>query len=124
MPATVTRTSARDRLLERAGGALRVGQVARRLGISTNAVHTRRERGALLALPTPGEFLYPARQFSGSRNLPHLRRLFALVREEPDPWIKLSRLLEPSAAFDGESSLDLLEAGRVEDALTALRHGA
>jgi hypothetical protein len=80
-------------------------------------------RAALLGLPTSAAYLFPARQLRGRRVVPHLRRLLAALGDEGDPWTRLARLLEPSAIFDGQSPLDLLEAGRVEDALTALRYG-
>lgn len=55
--------TARTRLLQRAGGVLRVGEVAACLGVSTQAVQARRARGTLLALPQAnGEHVYPAFQ--------------------------------------------------------------
>ncbi|MGH7457703.1 MAG: hypothetical protein ACREKN_01300 [Longimicrobiaceae bacterium] len=107
----------RARRLERAGGVLRVGEVANLLGVSTQAVQARRSRGTLLALPQPnGEHVYPACQFEKAGVLPGLSKLLRAFRDI-DPWTQLTVLLAASERFAGRSALDLLREGENESAL-------
>jgi hypothetical protein len=105
-------TAIKRELLERAGGALPASVVADALGISQAAVHQRRRRGALLAVETAGEYLYPAVQFSSAGvvlgGLPDLLREFP---SEFDGWMILSALLEPADPLDGRNLLDVLREG-------------
>lgn len=108
---------ARTRLLKRAGGTLRVGEVAALLGVSTQAVHARRTRSTLLALPhANGEHVYPACQFENAGVLPGLANLLGAF-QDVDPWTQLSVLLAPSKRFGDRSALDLLREGEIESAL-------
>lgn len=109
---------ARRRLLERAGGALRVGEVAELLGVTTQAVQARRSRGTILSLALPrGEHVYPAVQFHEGGLLEGLREVLGAF-EEVDPWTQLAVLLAPSERFGGKSGFDLLRAGEVDGALS------
>jgi hypothetical protein len=114
--ARVRGLGAREELIERAGGVLRLAEAARRLGVSSQAITARRGRGTLLAVPMPnGEWVYPARQFGEAGVIAGLGEV---VREFRDvsPWTQLAVLLAPSARFGGSSAFDLLEAGDIEGA--------
>ncbi|HEX2078531.1 MAG TPA: hypothetical protein VHG08_12505 [Longimicrobium sp.] len=111
---------AKGELLRRAGGGLRLGQAAQRLGVSPQAVHARRKRGTLLAVPQAnGEWLYPACQFGPDGALPGL----ALVLQAfgvRSPWTQLAVLLAPAAALGGRTPLQALQAGQAAQAAQAV----
>ncbi len=111
---------AKGELLRRAGGGLRLGQAAQQLGVSPQAVHARRKRGTLLAVPQAnGEWLYPACQFGSDGALPGL----ALVLQAfgvRSPWTQLAVLLAPAAALGGRTPLQALEAGQAAQAALAV----
>lgn len=107
-------------LLERAGGGLSAGAVAERLDVTPAAVHARRARGTLLAVPRAnGEHLYPAFQFTGDGTMAGLGRVLQSFQVE-GPWTKLSVLLSPADSLDGRTPLDALRAGDVEGAAQAV----
>lgn len=111
---------AKVELLRRAGGGLRLGQAAQRLGVSAQAVHARRKRGTLLAVPQAnGEWLYPACQFGPDGALPGL----ALVLQAfgvRSPWTQLAVLLAPAAALGGRTPLQALQSGQAAQAAQAV----
>jgi hypothetical protein len=111
---------AKGDLLRRSGGGLRLGQAAQRLGVSPQAVHARRKRGTLLAVPQAnGEWLYPACQFGPDGALPGL----ALVLQAfgvRSPWTQLAVLLAPAAALGGRTPLQALQAGQAAQAAQAV----
>ncbi|HEX2208214.1 MAG TPA: hypothetical protein VHG93_11070 [Longimicrobium sp.] len=111
---------AKGELLTQAGGALRLGEVARRLGVTPQAVHARRTRGTLLAVPQAnGEWLYPACQFGPDGVLPGLGTVLQafVVR---GPWTRLSVLLAPAPSLGGATPLQALRAGNPEAAAQAV----
>ncbi|HEU0015902.1 MAG TPA: hypothetical protein VFQ45_19645 [Longimicrobium sp.] len=116
-------------LLARAGGALRLAQAARRLGVTAQAVHARRKRGTLLAVPhSNGEFLYPACQFTPDGGaLPGLAAVLQAFAVR-SPWTQLSVLLAPHGALGGRTPLEALAQGQAEQVVAAVRtygeHGA
>lgn len=115
--ARVRGVSARDRLIERAGGLLRLGEAAERLGVTPQAVTGRRMRGTILAVPMPnGEWVYPACQFTEHGLVPGLDDFLRAFRGDVDPWTRLAVLVAPSARHGGRSALELLQEGRVEEA--------
>ena len=93
-----------------------MSEAARRLGVSAQAVHARRERGTILAVPLAnGEWVYPTFQFTDSgliRGLDRVLRAF----NDVTPWAQLAVLLAPSRRFGGRSAIELLEAGEIDDA--------
>ncbi len=108
--------AAREELIDRAGGLLRLSEVAERLGVSVQAVSGRRSRNTILAVQAPnGEWVYPACQFDGTGLV---EGIDAFVRAfvDADPWTRLMVLVAPSARYGGMSALDLLTAGRISDA--------
>lgn len=107
---------ARQKLIERAGGLLRLSEAAARLGVTTQAVTGRRSRGTILAVQMPnGEWVYPAVQFTERGLLPGID---AFVRGfvDADPWSQLAVLLAPSSRFGGQTALQLLREGREAEA--------
>lgn len=108
--------AARERLIRRAGGLLRVGEAAERLGVSTQAVNGRRSRKTILAIPMPnGEWVYPACQFAEYDLVPGIDA-FVRAFQDADPWTRLAVLLAPSDRYDGKSALELLREGKVAEA--------
>jgi len=120
----------KQELLAAGGGPWSAGQVARTLGISRQAVDKRRQRRALLAVPSgAGDYLYPACQFTPDGVLPGLDEfLRSFPDPEEDPWTQLSVLLAPAESLSGQSALDVLRAGDTEGAAGVARtfgeHGA
>ena len=111
---------AKGELLRRAGGGLRLGEAARRMGVTSQAVHTRRKRGTLLAVPQAnGEWLYPGCQFGTDGPLPGLGGVLQAFAVR-SPWTQLAVLLAPADALDGRTPLDALAAGEVERAAEAV----
>lgn len=111
---------AKGELLRRAGGGLRLAQAAARMGVSPQAVHARRKRGTLLAVPQPnGEHLYPACQFGPDGVLTGLTAVLQAFTID-NPWTRLSVLLGGSPALEGRTPLEALSAGDVERAAAAV----
>jgi hypothetical protein len=109
---------AKGELLLRAGGGLRLAEAARRMGVTSQAVHARRKRRTLLAVPQPnGEHLYPACQFGPDGVLPGLSAVLQAFAVE-SPWTRLAVLLAPAEALGGRTPLEALAAGDVEGAAT------
>jgi hypothetical protein len=107
-------------LLKRAGGTWNVNQVAKALEITRQAVDKRRDRGALLAVPSgQGDFLYPRCQFTEDGVIPELNTVLRSFRVR-NPWTQLSALLAPAATLDGEQVLKALKKGNVEGAVSAV----
>ncbi|MGH7577331.1 MAG: hypothetical protein ACREM1_19655 [Longimicrobiales bacterium] len=114
--ARVRGIAARERLIEKVGGVLRLGEAADRLGVSSQAVTGRRTRRTILAVPLPnGEWVYPACQFTDDGLIPGLA---AFLDEfcEVSPWTQLAVLVAPSARHGGRSALELLMAGETDGA--------
>ncbi len=108
------------RLLERAGGGLSAGAVAQRMGVKPAAVHARRLRRTLLAVPQAnGEFVYPVCQFGADGPLPGLGRVLAAFAVD-GAWTRLSVLLSPAGALGGATPLDALARGDVDGAAAAV----
>lgn len=112
VPARVRGIGARERLIDRAGGLLRLGEAAERLGVTTQAVNGRRVRDTILAVPMPnGEWVYPACQFAEYGLIPGIDGFVRSFRDA-DPWTRLAVLLAPSGRYGGKSALDLLKEGK------------
>lgn len=108
--------AARERLIERAGGLLRLGEAADRLGVRPQAITGRRTRGTILAVPMPnGEWVYPTCQFTDEGVVPGLKEVLHEF-QDVSPWTQLAVLLAPSARYGGHSMLELLRAGEIDAA--------
>jgi hypothetical protein len=112
--------AAKGDLLRRAGGALRLGEAARRMGVTPQAVHARRKRGTLLAVPQAnGEWLYPACQFGADGPFPGLAAVLQAFGVA-SPWTRLAVLLSPADALEGRTPLEALAAGDAAAAAEAV----
>lgn len=79
-------------LLERAGGALGVGQVAGLLRVSRQAVDKRRKVSKLIAVPAGEDYVYPACQFTDQGVVTGLDKALGMMPIQ-DPWMRLEWLL-------------------------------
>ena len=119
-PARARGAQAKVELLRQAGGGLRLGEAARLLGVSTQAVHARRKRGTLLAVPQAnGEWLYPVCQFGPDGALPGLGAVLQAF-QVGSPWTQLAVLLAPADVLGGKTPLQALQAGHTEPAVQAV----
>lgn len=113
----------KQRLLERAGGAVGAGDAARILGITRQAVDKRRRAHKLIAVAHGHDHAYPAAQFIEGGLVPGLDSALAAMPAR-DPWMRLEWLLTADDELDGMSPLEALMAGRVGDVVTnAAGHG-
>ena len=104
-------------LLESEGGAMTVAEVAKRLGISKQAVDKRRRGHKLLALETSRGFLYPAWQFTDDGVLPGLEQVLATL--EAAPWTQASWFLTGDTRLADARPLDALRRGELQQVLRA-----
>ncbi len=112
----------KERLLERAGGALTVMQAAELLGTSRQAVNKAIKAGRLLAYADKqGHYRLPTCQFAGREILPGLAET---LRALPMTgfWSRLSFLTASDPLLGGKDPVASLRAGRIADVLTAARH--
>lgn len=110
----------RRRLLEEAGGAYQVSEVAGLLDITPAAVHQRRHRGTLLAVRTAnGQWVYPALQFDPWELANEIGRVLLAFRVD-EPWTRLSVLLSGAPSLGGRRPIDALRDGDFEGALEAV----
>lgn len=119
--AVLRSVGAKQQLLEEAGGAFEAAQVADLLRISRQAVNQRRTRGTLLGVPAGSRYLYPACQFTETGVVPHLGEALGAFQELGDPWTRLSVLLSGEDVLDGETVIEALRRGHVENALAEIR---
>lgn len=111
---------AKARLIERAGGLLDAGEAAQLLGIGRDAVGKRRQADRLLAVPRGDRaFGYPRCQFTEHGLLPGFERLLAATRGIP-AWMRLDLLTSTQDELGGQTPLEALRAGDVEDAEAAV----
>lgn len=104
---------ARQKLIERADGALTVEEAAQLLGATTVEVRARIRRGMLVAYPTSvGDYL-PRAQFAGDDVLPGLEEVLAAMHLQ-DPWMRFQLLLDNDV-------IGVLRDGRIQDAVRAVR---
>ncbi len=112
---------ARRRLLDAEGGTMGVEVVAKRLGLSRQAVDKRRLAGTLLALHVGKRgYLYPSWQFDDRAGglLHGLHRVLAALADH-DAWMQLAFLLNKNLRLGGGSPLAALRAGRVDEVVAA-----
>jgi hypothetical protein len=110
----------KSRLLEDAGGAIEVGEVAELLAITPQAVHQRRHRGTLLALQRPnGQWVYPRFQFEPLEIANRIGVVLAAFRVV-EPWTRLSVLLTSAPSLGGQRPIDALREGDLEGAIEAV----
>ena len=110
-------------LLERAGGALGVGQVASLLRVSRQAVDKRRKAGKLIAVPAGEDYAYPACQFTDEGVVAGLDKALGVMPIQ-DPWMRLEWLLTEDDVLEGSSPLAALKSDSVREVVElAAGHG-
>lgn len=120
---------ARRRLEEAEGGSLATQEVAANLGITRQAVDARRQKGHLVAWRTNDKkWRFPVWQF-GSDGLPLKGMTECIAAIELDnEWSAMIFFLSAAESLEELRPLDLLRAGRTNEALAYAdryaRHGA
>ncbi|MGC4192758.1 MAG: hypothetical protein QM589_16565 [Thermomicrobiales bacterium] len=118
-PARLRGLRSREVLLMSEGGTLTAQEVGAMLGVTRQAVDNRRKRGKLVAVELGRRgYAYPAWQFRAGSVLPGLDRVLEVFAGS-GVWALLAFILNGNAWLDGERPLDVLRAGRVEDACRA-----
>ena len=109
-------------LLQRAGGGLRVREVAQLLRMSPREVEEERAAKALLAVRDPdnGGWIYPACQFKGGRLVSGLPQVLAGFTMQ-NPWTQLYVLISENPALDGRSPIQALAEGEADAVLSIAR---
>lgn len=109
-------------LLQRAGGGLRVEEVARLLKLSEREVEQRRAAQSLLAVrdSDSGTWIYPACQFKGGRAVPGLAQVLAGFTMQ-NPWTQLYVLISEDPALDGRTPVQALAEGETDAVLSIAR---
>ncbi len=105
----------RREMLEKSGGTLTSEGVAKVLQVSRQAVDKRRAANQLLAL-TQGRrgYSYPSFQFEDGKTIVGLDQVLAKL-SALDPWMQLGFFTTPHERLSGETPLNSLRKGKVED---------
>ena len=120
---------ARHQLEEAEGGSITTEEVAANLGITRQAVDARRQKGHLVAWRTNDKrWRFPVWQF-GPDGLPLTGVIECIEATKLDnEWSAMIFFLSAAESLDGLRPLDLLRAGRTEEAVAYAdryaRHGA
>ena len=109
-------------------GALTVGEVAKLLDISRQAVDKRRKVRRLLGVEVPKRgVLYPAWQFTRTGTLAGVGEVLAALHEH-DSWAQARFFVTENDRLGGKRPLDVLRRGKLERVLDAAsvfgEHGA
>lgn len=120
--------AAKETLLADAGGVFGVGQVAKLLGITRQAVEKRRRSNNLLAVPSgTGDHLYPTIQFTTDGVVPGLRKVLRAFPGEVGTWTRLDVLLGQPDQLN-RRLIDAVREGKIDDAVRVAtsygEHGA
>lgn len=111
----------KDRLLEKAGGALTVAQAANRLGVSRQAVHKAIRSGRLIAYDVKGGArMLPACQFSGDGILKGLPEVLAALTVTGF-WTRMSFLMGKVPELGFRSRIETLGDGVIAPVVEAAR---
>ena len=108
-------------LLNAAGGTVRAGAVAKRLGVPVAMVDQLRHASRLLAIPDGRGYTYPNWQFEGRGVLAGLPTVLAAL-QGTDPWQQVAFVLTPQAALGDQRPLDQLRAGAVSAVVRVAQH--
>jgi len=113
--------AARQDLLAREGGTLRVKEVAELLHLSRQAVHKRHRAGRLLAIECGRHgAVYPAWQFVPGGVLPGLEEVLRALADH-DPWMQLAFFVSENTALESGTPLDALRRNDLPAVLRAAR---
>ena len=119
-PVSPTNDQTFQHLLDAAGGTVRAGAVAKRLGVPVGMVDHLRQAGRLLAIPDERGYSYPSWQFEGRGVLAGLPTVLAAL-PGADPWQQVAFVLTPQTEFGDQRPLDQLRAGAVSEVLRVAR---
>ena len=111
-------------LLAAEGGCVSSGVLAKKLGITRQALDKRRRTGQLFAVRTEDtqDWRYPLWQFADGRMLSGFLTVLETLRAQGhDDWSIMTFWLEGELDAAGTSALEALRQGRVEDVLRAAR---
>ena len=127
-PARLRGVTARQKLLEAAGGALSAEEVGKLLGITRQAVDKRRRSGKLLGLELARRgYAYPAFQFSEAGILNGLEPVLEHLRDH-DAWMQLAFFVNRNLRLGNDTPIARMRRGRIEDVSVAAdsyaEHGA
>lgn len=115
---------ARLEILNSEGGFISISEVAKKLGLSNEAINDLRSRRKLIGLNN-SEIVYPKWQFA-NKILPGLDKILAVLNTD-NPWMQASFMLYPNIWLDDKRPLELLKEGKIEEVLNAANmfgHGA
>jgi hypothetical protein len=102
-------------MLELAGGAFSVEEVAEVLGISRQAVDKRRASHQLLGLTQARRgYSYPSFQFEDGKTVPGLSDVLLELRSL-DPWMQMIFFTSPNERLDGKRPLEALRNGSIKE---------
>ncbi len=127
-PARLRGVTARQQLLDLAGGTLSREETAKTLGLKRQAIERRRGAGRLLALSFGKRgYRYPACQFVDGRTVPGLERVLDALKDQ-DAWTQLAFFVNRRSDLNDEGPLTLLGRGEIDRVLPVARalgeHGA
>jgi hypothetical protein len=127
-PARIRGVTAKNELIDRAGGTLSSDDVARALHLTRQAVDKRRRAGRLLALSLGRRgYRYPAFQFDDGGLLAGFERVLVSLKDH-DPWTKLAFFVTGRSDLDDQTAVQRLRAGDLDAVLRAAstlgEHGA
>ena len=127
-PALVQGIEAKKRLLDEHGGVLTSEQVAKRIGLTHQAVEKRRSKGKLIAVSKGRRgYLYPAWQFTGGSVLPGLERVLDALSAH-DEWTRIIFFVNGNVRLSGRTPLEALKGGDFDSVIAAAEaygeHGA
>jgi hypothetical protein len=112
---------ARQQVLDAEGGTLSAEQMARRLHLTRQAVDLRRRNHRLIGLPVGRHgYRYPIWQLGHAGTWPWVPRMINALAPH-DSWQQVFFLLSPHPDLEGETPLNALRGGRIEEVITLAR---
>jgi len=109
----------RDRLLGFEGGTMSAREVAQRLHMSRQAVDERRRKGRLIGLNIGRRgYAYPAWQFDEMGTLSGFEQVLHALADL-ESWSQVAFMLTPNSRLKGETPLNVLQLGKIDDVLNA-----
>ena len=102
--------------------------LAARLGVEPTMIDAMRRAGELIAVREPGsqEWLYPAWQFQDWKPRPEIPRIVGVAREAGVDDARLYEIMTAPRGLvggGGRRLVDVLEEGRADDVVAAVRAG-
>lgn len=98
-------------LIERAGGTLRAGVVAKMLGVSEEAIRKRLRTRTLIGIKSGRAYRIPAVQFQNGQEVAGLRDVLRVMPVE-SPWMRLNWLMSPEPRMGDRVPIEMLREGK------------